>query len=250
MKDIKEGYHLVWSDEFEYQGAPDPKRWNYDLGNHQWANAELQAYTDRPANVTVTDGRLIIKAVKEKDGDREYTSARLTTYDRQSWQYGLFEFRVRLPKGRGSWPAVWMLPDSIRSGNRWPHCGEIDIIEHCGRKENQLFFSLHSERHNHTRSDTKKYTVFQEYPGVMEEFHDYLMEWTPDYVEYYVDGKSMCRFNRSDDPEDQTETAWPFDQPFYLILNIAVGGSMGGEVVEAELPFIMEIEHVWVYQKE
>lgn len=250
MEYSKEGYRLVWSDEFDYQGAPDPERWNYDLGNHQWANAELQAYTDRPDNVSVADGRLIISAKKEKDGEREYTSTRLTTYGRRSWQYGLFEFRVRLPKGKGSWPAVWMLPDSIKQGNRWPHCGEIDIIEHSLRKENQLFFSLHCERHNHTRKDTKQYTVFTEYRGVMEEFHDYAMEWTPDYVEYFVDGKSMCRFNKSDDPDDQTEAAWPFDQPFYLILNIAVGGSMGGPVDNAELPFIMEVDYVRVYQKE
>ncbi len=249
MEHIKEGYQLVWSDEFDYRGVPDPNKWNYDLGNHQWANSELQAYTDRPSNVTVEDGNLIIKAIKEKDGEREYTSTRLTTYDRQSWQYGLFEFRVKLPKGIGSWPAVWMLPDSIKKGNRWPHCGEIDIIEHCGKKANQLFFSLHSEKHNHTRKDTKQYSVFLEYPGVMDEFHDYTMEWTPEYVEYYVDGKSLCRYNKADDTEDQTEAAWPFDQPFYLIFNIAVGGSMGGTVDENDLPYIMEVEHVRVYQK-
>jgi beta-glucanase (GH16 family) len=143
-----------------------------------------------------------------------------------------------------------MLADSIKNGVRWPNCGEIDIIEHSGKAEDQLFFSLHSEKHNHTRKDTKKYTVFQDYPGVTEEFHDYSMEWTPEYMEFYVDGKSACRFNKSDDEEDQTSAAWPFDQPFYLILNIAVGGSLGGEVIEAELPFIMEVEHVRVYQKE
>ncbi|MDF2485378.1 MAG: bglA 1 [Herbinix sp.] len=245
----RKDYHLVWSDEFDYEGAPDPDRWNYDLGNHQWANRELQAYTNRPDNVSVEEGRLLIKAIKEQDGERGYTSTRMTTYARQSWQYGLFEFRVKLPKGKGSWPAVWMLSDAIKTGTPWPLCGEIDIIEHAGKEQDQLFFSLHSDKHNHTRKDTERYTVFKGFPGVSEGFHDYHMEWTPEYVEFYVDGVSACRFHKGDDVEDQTVAAWPFDQPFYLILNIAVGGSMGGEVEDAELPFIMEIEHVRVYQK-
>ncbi len=249
MELLHKDYRLVWSDEFNYEGTPDPVKWSYDLGNHQWANRELQAYTDRPSNVSVKDGRLMIKAIKEQDGEREYTSTRLTTYGRQSWQYGLFEFRVKLPKGRGSWPAVWMLSDAIMEGTPWPLCGEIDIIEHAGREQDQLFFSLHSEKHNHTRKDTKRYTVFKEFPGVSDEFHDYHMEWTPEYLEFYVDGVSACRFSKDDDTEDQSISSWPFDQPFYLIFNIAVGGTMGGEVEETELPFVMEIEHVRVYQK-
>ncbi len=250
MSYSKEGYHLVWCDDFNYQGAPNPLKWNYDLGNHQWANRELQAYTDRPANVSVENGKLFIRAIKERDGERDYTSARLITHDRQSWQYGLFEFRVKLPTGRGSWPAVWMLPDSIKAGNPWPRCGEIDIIEHCGRWPNKLIFSLHSETHNHTRHDTQQCTKSLEYPGVMEGFHDYAMEWTQSYIEFYVDKKSVCRFDKAEYADGQTEAAWPFDQPFFLILNIAAGGTMGGEVDDRELPFIMEVEHVRVYQKD
>ncbi|MDF2538680.1 MAG: licheninase [Herbinix sp.] len=250
MKDLKQGYHLVWSDEFDYEGAPNPDKWSYDLGNHQWANRELQAYTNRCENVLVKDGTLKITARKEKDGDREYTSTRMISYGKQSWQYGLFEFRVKLPKGKGSWPAIWMLSDSIKEGNRWPKCGEIDIVEHTGSHENRLLFSLHSERHNHTRTDTKKYTVLYQQEGVCEEFHDYCMEWTPEYFEFYVDGVSTCRFNKADDTEDQTESAWPFDQKFYLIFNIAVGGTLGGEVDETMLPYVMEVDYVRVYQKD
>jgi beta-glucanase (GH16 family) len=249
MEDFKKGYHLVWGDEFDYEGKPDPDKWTYETGNHQWANRELQAYTDRPDNVCVKDGKLIIKALKEKDGERDYTSTRLITYGKQSWQYGIFEFRVKLPKGKGSWPAVWMLSDSIKNGTGWPECGEIDIIEHTGKHENQLLFSLHSERHNHTRKDTKQYTEVFPQEGVCEEFHDYSMEWTPDYIEFYVDQKSVCRYNKTDDEEDQSEVSWPFDRPFYLIFNIAVGGTLGGEVDETALPFVMEVEHVRVYQK-
>ena len=244
----KDDYQLVWEDNFDYEGTPNPLKWNYDLGNRQWANAELQSYTNRPENVFVKNNKLHIRAIKEKDGEREYTSTRMTTYQRQSFQYGYFEFRVKLPKGKGSWPAVWMLPDSIKEGLTWPLCGEIDIIEHIGRKENNLFFSLHSMKHNHTRNDTKHYTVFYDYPGVTEDFNDYAMEWTPDYTEFYINGTSVCRFNKNDDEEVSFE-AWPFDKPFYLIFNIAVGGNLGGEVDESSMPFIMEVDYVRVYQK-
>lgn len=249
MECLKQGYHLVWNDEFDYQGQPDASKWNYDLGNHQWANRELQAYTNRPANVYVDNGKLVIKALKEKDGEREYTSTRLVTSGKKSWQYGFFEIRAKLPSGNGSWPAIWMLPDAIKKGTPWPRCGEIDIMEHTGRQEDRLLFSLHSDRHNHRRSDTVKYTKVCNIPGVCTDFHDYQMEWTPEYIEFLVDGLSICKFSKSDDTEDQTEAAWPFDQPFYLIMNIAVGGSLGGEVDEAALPYVMEVEHVRIYQK-
>lgn len=249
MENLKKDYKLVWSDEFDYEGVPDESKWNYDLGNHQWANEELQAYTNRPSNVFVKDGKLILKALKEIDGDREYTSTRIITYGKKSFTYGLFEFRVKLPKGKGSWPAVWMLPDVIKEGMSWPRCGEIDIIEHIGRKRDNLFFSLHSSKHNHQRKDTVQYTTFSDFTGVCDEFHDYMMEWTPEYIEFYVDGQSACRYNKSDDKEDRSFESWPFDQPYYLIMNIAVGGGLGGEVDETELPFIMEVASVRVYQK-
>ncbi|MCM1189709.1 MAG: glycoside hydrolase family 16 protein [bacterium] len=242
-------YHPVWSDEFDYEGAPDPGKWGYDLGNHQWANRELQAYTDRPGNVFVKDGKLVIRALKEQDGERAYTSARLTTYGKQSWQYGYFEIRAKLPGGRGSWPAFWFLADSIRQGTRWPLCGEIDMMEHTVVHKDVLVYSLHSAKHNHTRRDTVQYSTSVPQRGVCEEFHVYGMEWTPDYVEYFFDDVSVCKYRRTDDAEDQTEQAWPYDQPFYMILNIAVGGFMGGDVADGDLPYTMEVDYVRVYQK-
>ena len=242
-------YGLVWADEFDYEGAPDPEKWNYDLGNHQWANRELQAYTDRPGNVFVRDGKLTIRALKEQDGEREYTSTRLTTYERQSWPYGYFEIRAKLPEGKGSWPAFWFLADSIKKGTGWPLCGEIDMMEHTVVHKNTVVYSLHSQKHNHTRKDTRQYSTSVYREGVCDEFHVYGMEWTPDYVEYFFDGESVCKYCRTDDPEDQTETAWPFDQPFCMILNIAVGGFMGGPVADEELPYTMELDYVRVYQK-
>lgn len=242
-------YELVWADEFDYEGAPDPTKWNYDVGNHQWANQELQAYTDRPTNVFVKDGKLTIRALKEQDGERQYTSARMTTYDRQSWQYGYFEIRGKLPGGRGSWPAFWFMPDASRQGVHWPLCGEIDMMEHTVVNKDDLVYSLHSEKHNHRRTDTVQYSTSVHREGACEQFHVYGMEWTKDYVEYFFDGESVCKYRKTDDLEDQTETAWPFDKPFYMILNVAVGGFMGGPVSDEDLPYTMEVDYVRVYRK-
>lgn len=244
----KEDYRLVWEDNFDNEGSVNAKDWTCEAGE-RWANNEQQAYTDSLENVRVQGGQLHIVSRKEKHGIREYTSGRITTSGKHSWQYGYFEIRAKLPKGHGSWPAIWMMPDSFRQGNPWPHCGEIDIMEHIGRRENSIWFSLHSERHNHTRKDTKQYTTICEYQNVCSEFHTYGMEWTEEAVEFFVDGESACIYRRADDAKDQTETAWPYDQPFYLILNIAVGGGLGGEIHDEELPYEMVVDYVRVYQK-
>lgn len=246
---IPEGYKLVWEDNFDYEGTLREEDWKCEVGE-RWANNEQQAYTDRLTNVEVKNGILRLTSLKEQQGIREYTSGRVTTCGKHSWQYGYFEVRAKLPSGHGSWPAIWMLPDSIKQGVHWPKCGEIDIMEHIGRRQDKIWFSLHSERHNHTRQDTKQYTVIKDYENVSTEFHTYGMEWTKDSIEYFVDGEHACIFRRSDDTEDQTEVAWPFDQPFYLIMNIAVGGGLGGEIDEAALPYRMEVDYVRVYQKE
>lgn len=278
--DLKD-YKLVWEDNFNYEGSPDPSKWNFEVGNHQWPNRELQAYTNRPTNVYVKDGNLIIRAVKEKDGEREYTSAKINTRGKASWQYGYFEFNAKIAKGLGSWPAIWMMPDiklpempdwvpRTPSGRidfakmtdeekaklppwpeemRWPNCGEIDIMEHVGRMENNLLFSLHCKNHNHANRNTIPYTTrvaFEE--NLWENFHTYAMEWTEDYIEYFVDGKSYCKYSKSDD-ENPNHDSWPFDKPFYLIMNIAVGGGLGGPVTDEHLPFEMLVDYVKVYQK-
>lgn len=244
----KDGYQLVWADEFTYEGRPDPAKWNYDLGD-KWFNNEAQAYVDHLENAFVKDGRLTIQARKEKSGNAEYTSARLTTWERQSWQYGYFEIRAKLSGGAGAWPAFWFMPDAERRGVHWPLCGEIDMMEYTEMNKDVLVYSLHSQNHNHTRHDTKQYSTSVHREGVTEDYHVYGLEWTPEYVEYFFDGESVCRYCKTDDAEDQTERSWPYDQPFYLILNIAVGGFMGGEIREADLPYLMEVDYVKVYQK-
>lgn len=255
-------YKLVWEDHFDYEGKPDSAKWNFEVGNHQWPNRELQAYTDRPGNIYVKDSNLVIRAIKEQDGEREYTSAKINTCGKASWTYGYFEFKAKLPAGVGSWPAIWMMPEHIRMPKEeqakqgiapeymhWPNCGEIDIMEHIGRKLNYLLFSLHCKNHNHADPTTTNYSTGIQFDGeVSTEYHIYGMEWTEDYIEYYVDGKSYCRYSKADDP-DQSHASWPFCKPFYLIFNIAVGGGLGGDVTDADLPFEMFIDYVKVFQK-
>lgn len=245
----KEGYVLDWSEEFDYTGRLDESKWTYETGNHQWANNELQAYTDRETNVCVKDGKMIITALKEKDGEREYTSGRVTTYGKKSFKYGYIEVKAKIPKGAGSWPAIWLLACDIKTGTRWPLCGEIDIMEHVGRLHEDIYFSLHSEKHNHTRYDTKQYSTNINIPGITEGFHTYAIEWTEEYVEYFVDDISYCKYCKTDDAEDRTEKAWPYDKPYYLIINIAVGGGFGGKVDDSTLPYTMEVEYVHYYKK-
>lgn len=240
-------YKLVWEDNFEYEGSPDSDKWGFEVGNHQWPNRELQAYTNRPDNVYVTDGKLTIRARREQDGEREYTSTKMTTEGKASWKYGYFEFRAKLPRGLGSWPAIWMMPDDKSGG--WPNCGEIDIMEHVGRMENHLLFSLHCKNHNHANKNTVNYSKKLEMAAnLCDEYHVYGMEWTEDYIEYFVDGESYCRYNKSDDV-DQSHDSWPFCKPFYLIFNIAVGGGLGGPVDDSALPFEFCVDYVRVYQK-
>jgi len=240
----KQDYQLIFSDEFDYEGAPDSQKWTYEVGNHQWPNRELQAYTDRPDNVHVKDGKLRIVARKEQDGEREYTSAKLNSIPR--WQYGYIVVSAKFPKGAGSWPAIWMLPEDIRQGVKWPLCGEIDMVEHIGRKEGDLYFSLHSQKNNHTIGTG--YTTIKPLPGVCDDFHEYAMEWTPDYIEYFVNGESFAKYSLHDE-DDHSIERWPFNKPYYLIMNIAVGGGLGGPVDESKLPYVMEIDYVRVYQK-
>lgn len=243
-----DGYKLIWTDEFEQDGAPDPRRWHCDVGAGGFGNNELQHYTARPENVYVRDGVLHLTALREDFGNERYTSAKLTTFGLQSWTYGRFVIRAKLPRGKGSWPAIWMLPDDIQAGKPWPLCGEIDIMEHVGWNENMIHVSLHSEKYNHVRNTQR--THFEPLEEVWNRFHDYEMEWTPGAIEFFFDGRSVARFEQGEGGSDPGEEGWPFDKPYFLILNIAVGGNWGGEVDETAMPYQMEIASVRVYQKE
>lgn len=241
---MSEVFTLVWSDEFDQEGSIKPDNWNFDLGKglHGWGNNESQIYTDSLENCRVEGGKLRITGRKEPDGS--YTSARINTYGIQSWKYGRFEIRMKLPQGAGTWPAFWMLSDSMKEGVNWPLCGEIDIMEHVGRNPETIHFSLHSGRYNHNQKNQP--SGVHPLPGILDDFHTYTMEWEEEGFRFSVDNKLLSTFQKGEKSGDKE---WPYDQHYYLILNLALGGYWGGEIDDSRLPASFEIDSVRVYQK-
>jgi beta-glucanase (GH16 family) len=241
-----EGHTLVWHDEFDRDGLPDAARWSYDVGAGGWGNKEPQFYTERrPENARVEGGHLVIEARKESWQGAPYTSARLVTKGKGDWTYGRVEVRARLPRGRGSWPAIWMLATTTPKPLRWPDDGEIDIMEHVGFDHGVVHASVHTKAYHHSIGTQK--TAKVEVPDVSEAFHVYAMDWDRDRVRMSIDGREYFAFVReSDDPR-----VWPFAGPFHLLLNVAVGGAWGGQqgIDEASLPYRMVVDYVRVYQR-
>lgn len=247
------GHELVWSDEFDRPGLPDPARWHYDTHRNAqgWHNDELQYYSaNRPENARIEDGKLIIEArhepadkAKFKDsGGQAYTSARLLSVG-EGWRYGIVEARAKLPCGRGSWPAIWMLP--VAADTAWPLQGEIDIMEHVGFDPGVVHGTVHTGAYNHVAGTQKGKQVAV--PDACTAFHVYRLRWTAETIEISVDGKPYFRF---DNDKAGTPETWPFDKPFRLILNLALGGGWGGQkgVDDSAFPQRMEIDYVRVYR--
>ena len=244
-QDSPPGYTLVWQDEFDRDGLPDPAKWGYDVGGHGWGNNEPQFYTEgRLENARVTDGHLVIEARRESWQGAPYTSARLVTRGKGDWTYGRIDVRARLPRGRGSWPAIWMLA-TTRERMRWPDDGEIDVMEHVGYDQGTVHGSVHTKAYHHSIGTQKTATV--QVPDASETFHVYAVDWQPDRIGLLVDGREYFHFDR----EEGGRTVWPFDGPFHLLLNIAVGGGWGGKegIDESTLPYRMEVDYVRVYQR-
>jgi beta-glucanase (GH16 family) len=235
---------LVWSDEFNYTGLPDSSRWNYDIGGHGWGNEELQYYTGkRTENTRVENGHLIIETQKENWQGMKYTSARLVTKGKGEWQYGRVEVKAKIPNGRGSWPAIWML--GTNTPLNWPDDGEIDIMEHVGYNQGTVHASVHCKKYYHSIGTQKTGTI--QVPDCSTDFHVYATEWDKDSLRVSVDGNVYFSFAN----EHTGYAAWPFDNKMYLLLNIAVGGHWGGQqgIDDAIFPKRMEINYVRVYQK-
>lgn len=241
------GWELIWSDEFDQPGAPDPTKWSYDVGGHGWGNRESQFYTEnRRENARVENGHLVIEARHEKWEGSEFTSARLVTKNKGDWTYGRFEIRAKVPRGRGTWPAIWMLPTKWDLGNgKWPDVGEIDIMEHVGHDPGVVHASTHTQKHQWKigTQRTAKIAV----PRAQEEFHTYVLEWEAEEIRMYVDDRLY--FTAKRDGGDWT--SWPFFRPFHLVVNIAIGGEWGGEkgIDPTALPQRMEIDYVRVYRR-
>lgn len=237
-------YELIWSDEFNYTGLPDSTKWGYDVGGHGWGNDELQYYTNaRKENAFVENGVLTITARKEDYKGKGYTSTRLITQGKGDFLYGRFELRAKLPRGRGTWPAGWMLSTDWSYG-AWPESGEIDILEHVGYDMGVQHVSFHSLK-NYWKTGTQK-TAIMKLDKIDSTFYNYAVEWTPDSLSAFVNDSLYLTVHR----DTQNWKVWPFNKPFYLLLNIAVGGSWGASqgVDETIWPQKLTFDYVRVYK--
>jgi beta-glucanase (GH16 family) len=244
---------LAWSDEFNGPdgSSPDPKKWTYDIGGKGWGNHELESYTNRPENAHIEKGNLVITAQKESftspDGiKRDYTSARLKTQNLFTQTYGRFEARIKIPEGQGIWPAFWMLGQDIPSAG-WPKCGEIDIMESVGKEPGTIHGSLHGPSTVAPTSDLTSIFTLPAGQNFATDFHLYAVEWEPDTIRFYVDSNLYATFRSSDWP---TGGKWVFDHPFFIILNLAVGGDWPGSPdATTKFPQTMLVDYARVYTK-
>ena len=248
--EVPEGYTLVWNDEFN-EGPKLSSDWVGENQKAGWVNNELQTYTtsekDGKSTLEVKDGFLHINCFKSSDG--KIYSGRINAKPNTGWLYGYFEARINLPKGKGTWPAFWMMPSNVDwSTNGWPKCGEIDIMEEVGVDANQVSSSIHTEKYNHTKNTQKTHAM--NLPGAEGEFHIYALEWTEDEITTYVDGKVQLHVTKTQLGSDHD--SWPFHYAFYPILNLAWGGDWGGYagVDDGALPVTMLVDYVRIFQKQ
>ena len=246
-------WQLIWADEFDNE-ILDEEKWNIMLWRPGQVNNELQAYTAEENNIFIENGNLEIQALyqpgftgTDNSGNEytaDYTSGRLNTAGRAEWTYGRFEIRAKLPDGRGSWPAIWMLGSSI-STIGWPACGEIDIMEHVGYDQGVIHASIHTTDYNHNLDTQKSGSIT--IPTVSDSFHVYTLEWSPTYLYFLVDDVPY-HFVYNDGQNDHNK--WPFDNDAFIILNIAVGGDWGGVqgVNNSAFPMRMLVDYVRVYE--
>jgi beta-glucanase (GH16 family) len=237
------GYTLVWNDEFDKQNI-DLTKWEHEVNGDGGGNNELQFYTARPTNSFIENGHLVIKALSENYQNRSFTSARIRSKNKGDWLYGRIEASAKVPTGRGTWPAIWMLPTDWEYGG-WPMSGEIDIMEHVGYDQNVVHGSIHTKAYNHVigTQKTAKLTI----PTATSAFHVYAVEWFEDRIDFYIDTIKYFSFKN----ENKSWEYWPFNKRFHIILNLAVGGNWGGAqgIDPSAFPAQMEIDYVRVYKK-
>ncbi|MDH3274011.1 MAG: family 16 glycosylhydrolase [Gammaproteobacteria bacterium] len=252
---------LVWSDEFDKDGAPNPANWNIEEWASGVVNDEDQVYTSRPNNVRVEDGHLVIEAHKEEYEGGQYTSGRLQSSGKADFLYGRIEVRARLPEGRGTWPAIWMLSSrpftyattcqdyedwqGSDDCDAWPNSGEIDIMEHVGYQMGHVHGTVHSKAFHWTVWNQRKGRILVD--DVANEFHVYSLEWSPDRIDIFVDDTVYLTYINEGNGWEE----WPFDQPFHMILNLAIGGAWGkggGPIDDSIFPQRMLVDYVRVYQ--
>ncbi|HEY8405497.1 MAG TPA: glycoside hydrolase family 16 protein [Acholeplasma sp.] len=233
---------LIFEEHFNIDGSPNPEIWNIEVAGHGFGNNESQFYTDRPKNVFVKQSVLHIVAHKEDYEHRNYTSAKLTTAGKKSFLYGRYEISMKLPKGKGTWPAFWFLGDNVKQGTRWPLCGEIDLMEHVGKDPNRIHFSLHSQNYNHKLGNNPHLHFYKE--GLDDDFHKYTMDWTKEGFKFYVDDVLAATIDRN---HKNAVEDWPFDAPHFMIINLAIGGFWGGDIDDSIFPVEFLIDYIKVY---
>lgn len=263
--DNLDAYDLVWADEFEGT-AIDESKWSFQIGNGcdisenlcGWGNNELEWYTDRPENAFISDGSLVIRARKEVPfylGEHQYTSARMRTINKGDWQYGRMDIRAKMPRGKGLWPAIWMLPTDEAYGG-WPKSGEIDIMEYLGDQTNKVLSTIHFG-HDYWRYIGASSIL--ESGDFSQDFHEFTVLWKENCMQFYVDGNQVTEYRlnggevvaeNSLTPSTTLPTTWPFQERFHMILNIAVGGNLPGNPDASTLfPQEMKVDYVRVYQE-
>lgn len=248
-----EVYQMVWSDEFEGTTI-DESKWSFDLGDGcdispdlcGWGNNELEYYTDREENAFLSDGKLVIKAIKEIPfylGEYQYTSARMVTKGKGDWKYGRIDVRAKMPIGQGLWPAIWMLPtESVYGG--WPKSGEIDIMEYVGHEPWKVFGTIHYG-HDFWRFNSQELEL--EEGTFADDFHVFTVLWNEQCIQFQMDGKNVGEPNTR---STTLPTTFPFDQEFHMLLNVAVGGNLPGNPDASTIfPQTMEVDYVRVYQE-
>jgi len=248
----KAGWELVWSEEFEYTGSPASGSWGFETGHVR--NNEMQYYTDRLENVRVEDGQCIITALLEAGEDSLFadpgttdsvTSASINTFGKQEFLYGRLEVRAKIPSALGTWPAIWMLGTNMDDLG-WPACGEIDIMENVGYDPELIHANIHTKAYNHVIGTNKGNRI--EVKDPWEDFHLYALEWYEDHMDFFMDDSLYFSFENDRTGNNDT---WPFDKPHYLLLNLAYGGSWGGQqgVDTSRLPVEYRIDYVRYYKK-
>ena len=238
---------LVWSDEFnETEGTPpDKARWSHDVGGGGWGNNELQFYTFGAQNAYQKDGCLVIEAREEERAGYPFTSARIRTRGKFEQAYGRYEARIKLPYGQGIWPAFWMMGSDYGTVS-WPHCGEIDIMEYIGREPSTVHATVHGPGYSGGGGIHKSYTLSNG-RGFAEKFHVFAIEWEPEVIRWYVDDEMVQKLTPQSLPEG---TKWVFDHPFFILINLAVGGNWPGYPDDTtEFPQYMLIDYIRVYQR-
>ena len=245
----KEGWALVWNDEFDGP-ALNLEKWSYEIGGHGWGNNELQYYSDDDSTAFIQDGKLVIRAdlvpqgTGSADNLRYFSSARLRTSGKGDWRYGRIEVKAKLALGQGIWPAIWMLPTDWMYGG-WPESGEIDIMEHVGYDPGRVHGSIHTGSYNHKINTQRGGSKLLD--KISSKFYVYAIEWYEDRIDFLIDDSKYFSFQNDGKNDFNT---WPFNQRFHLLINIAVGGDWPGSPDETtQFPTEMELEYVRVYEK-